>query len=129
MNEPSIQFRPPHKGAAGFGFEDGERVPIGEAEIFTDEASASGESAQLPPLCLSVDMTFDLIISGSKDSKERDLRLLVLAMKYNHRAAPKTKTELALALDVPRSTGHRLWARLSSIYKGKSLFCETGAHW
>jgi hypothetical protein len=28
MTEPSIQYRPPHKIEAGYGFENGARVPI-----------------------------------------------------------------------------------------------------
>lgn len=90
-----------------------------EAEIHTDETPDNGESAQLPPLGLDASMVFDLIIPGAKDSKERDLRLLTLAMKYNHSAAPKSKTELALWLDVPRSSVDRLSERVSQHLQGE----------
>jgi hypothetical protein len=116
---PSIQYRPPHKGEAGFGFEDGQSVPTGEAEIFTDEPPANGESAQLPPLGLDLNMAFSLIIRGSKDSQERDARLLILAMKYEHPDAPKSKTELAAWLNIPRSSVDRLWERVSQCLQGE----------
>lgn len=127
--EPSIQHKASFKNEAGFAYEDGERVPIVGAEIFTDEASASGESAQLAPPHLDASQLLETIIHGARDMKEIAARALVLAMLLKCESAPKTATEFSLALDIKRTTGQRLWARLSSICKGNWRFLGTGAHW
>jgi hypothetical protein len=112
---PSIQYRPPHKGTVGFGYEDGDRVPIVEAEIHREEPSEK----ELPPLGLDLNMALSLIIRGSRDSHDRDARLLFLAMKYGHPDAPKSKTELAAWLNIPRSSVDRLWERVSQCLQGE----------
>jgi hypothetical protein len=112
---PSIQYRPPHKGEAGFGFEDGERVPIGEAAISTDE---SPDTEPAPPH-LDAGQLLETILHGAVDVKEIAARALILGMLLRCESAPKTATEFALALDVPRTTGQRLWARLFEYLQGE----------
>jgi len=111
---PSIQYRPPHKGAAGFGFEDGELVPIVEEQITTDEAPR-----------FDVEQLLDALITGAKNTTEVGQRAVILAFLLKRPAAPQSKTALAALLDVSRPTGDKLLTVISQCLQRELRDCFT----
>jgi hypothetical protein len=86
----SIQHKASVKNEAGFAFEDGERVPITEAEIHTDDPPADGR-----PSGLTIEQFANVILIGNPSLAKIGERFLLWAYKAQLGAfAPKTLREL-----------------------------------
>ena len=128
MNDSGADLQ--HKAIAtapdGFGFEAGRLVPVVSPDVATDEPPDTPQSeTELPPLGVDAVQILDLIISGAQDGAERDRRLLILAMRYKHPAAPKTKTQLALWLGVSRQTVHADFTRVLAYLQAEIIRLQT----
>jgi hypothetical protein len=93
------------------GFEaDGRPVPIVEADIFFDDPPSSDGDTNVNRFDL--DQTLDLLVTGAHDCDEIAARVLVLAMLLKRPAAPKSTTQFALWMNIPRTTAQRKWAAI-----------------
>ena len=111
----SIQHKASFKNEAGFAFEDGSLVPITSPETATDETPDNFPR----PATLDACQLLATILRGAKNTQEIAARALICGSLMGCPSAPKTATEFALALDVPRSSGQRLWARLFEYLQGE----------
>jgi hypothetical protein len=77
----------------------------------------SGDAAPGGMERLSIEQILSLIVIGSYDSKERDMRLLWISMQMRVPGAPKTISELAVWLDRPRTTVREWASRISQCFR------------
>lgn len=126
LAELNLPATPAHVHSFAMGEEsDGEPVPSvdfansGHGEAAPVREPDYGDGVGLGRLAgLSTPQIFSLIITGTYDSKDRDLRMLWISMKMQLSCAPKTITELAIWLDMPRSTVSKKVAALSQCFRG-----------
>jgi hypothetical protein len=109
-------------GDPATGFEDGQPVPVTPPEIYFDE-SPDQTPGKLDPLLL-----LDTLFIGTRTKDEIAARVLVLAKLLDRPGAPKTVTEFANWLDVPRSSADRIWERiLQDLQGGLQVFGKSHA--
>jgi hypothetical protein len=102
------------------GFEaDGRPVPIVEPDIYFDDPAAAADTTASR---FDLDQTLDLLLTGARDRDEIAARVLVLSMLLNRPAAPKTMTQFALWLDIPRTTAQRKWASILQCLQAQISF-------
>lgn len=93
---------------------DGQRGPIVEAEIATDEAPR-----------IDAEQLLDALITGAKNTKEVGQRAVILAFLLKRPAAPQSKTALAALLGVSRPTGDKLLTVISQCLQRELHDCFT----
>jgi hypothetical protein len=86
---------------------DGQRAPIIEATA-TDSAPH-----------LDARQLLETILHGARDKHEIAAFAAICGNLMGCPSAPRTSTEFAALLDIPRSTGQRLWARLFEYLQGE----------
>ena len=105
------------------GFEaDGRPVPIVEPDIYFDDPPAADTNASH----FDLDQTLDMLLTGARDRDEIAARVLVLAMLLNRPAAPKSATQFALWMDIPRTTAQRKWASILQCLQAQISFFGHG---
>jgi hypothetical protein len=111
---------------------DGNPIPT-EYEIAADkfafDAFADASDGQRGPIIettatdsaphLDASQLIETILHGARNPAEIAALTTICGNLLGCPSAPRTATEFALALDIPRSTGQRLWARLFEYLQGE----------
>lgn len=107
------------------GFEaDSRPVPIVEPDIYFDDPPAG--DADAPASRFDIEQTLDMLLVGAHDRNEIAARVLMLAMLLKRPAAPKSMTQFALWLDIPRTTAQRKWASILQCLQAQISFFGHG---
>ena len=101
---------------------DGWRVPIIEAQTAADEPP----DKEVPPPHLDSRQLLETILHGARNPVEIAASAAMCGNLMGCPSAPRTSTEFATLLGIPRSTGQRLWARLFEYLQGELAFFGHG---
>lgn len=101
--------------------DEGAPVPSVEADVFFDDPPDAA------PRCkMDSDQLLDLLITGARDTKDIAARVLVLAVLAKRPAAPKTQKAFADWLNLPETSGRRLWRAVFQCLQGELQ--DSGGH-